>query len=127
MSRIANRPLTKPSEPHRFADLAQVLAAIVLLMVPAFLYASQRADLHQAQRRIGELEQELLDLEERRKLLTLELDSELDPRRIDQRAREIAGLQDPEPDQIVYLSRLAADQPGPALVASVVEGLDGHP
>jgi hypothetical protein len=127
LSRIANRPLTKPSEPHRFADLAQVLAAILLLMIPAFLYASQRADLHHAERRIADLEQRLIELTERRKLLTLELDSELDPRRIDERAREVVGLQDPEPEQVVFLPRDPGDVSSPApLLAHAAEEPHGH-
>ena len=73
MSRIANRPLTKPSEPHRFAELAQVLAATLLLLLPAFLYASQRADHHQAQREIAGLKATLAALEEERQLLRIEL------------------------------------------------------
>jgi hypothetical protein len=60
-------------------------------------------------------------------LLTLELDTELDPRRIDQRAREIAGLQDASPEQIIYLPREGAISSAPGLVADATEGLDGHP
>ena len=127
MSRIANRPLTKPSEPHRFADLGQVLAGTLLLMIPAFLFASQRADLHQAERRIAALEARLIELDERRKLLTLELDSELDPRRIDKRAREIAGLRDPAPEQIVYLPRSTGVDSRSPLLAEATEIPDGHP
>jgi len=126
VSRIANRPLTKPSEPHRFADLVQVLTAILLLIIPAFLYASQRADLHRAQRRARDLEAELSRLEERRELLTLELEAQLDPRRLEERARTIALMQEPEDGQILYLSRPGEALRRPALVADVAGGTDGH-
>lgn len=127
MSRIANRPLTKPSQPNRFADLGQVVLAMLLLIIPALFYASQRADLHEARRRIASLEERLVELEEERQHLVLEYATELDPRRMEERAREITGLVEPEPEQIVYLDRIEETSPPPPLVAGAVGGPDGHP
>lgn len=126
MSRIANRPLTKPQDPYRFADLAQVLAGILLLMGPAFLYASQRAELHRAERSIGMLQQRLLDLQHERDLLNLELATQEDPWRLEARAREIAGLQAGTPTQMVHLPRIARLPSSQPLVADFPAG-DGHP
>lgn len=122
MSRIANRPLTKPREPNRLGDLAQVVAAIVLLIIPAFLYASQRAGLHQAQRRSAALEAELERLAERRQLLRIEIASELDPRRLHDKAGSFA-LGEPVAGQIHYLQRDDAA----LLITEVSEDIDGHP
>ena len=125
MSRIANRPLTKPRKPHRFGELAQVIAAVTLLIIPAFLYAAQRANLHHAERRIATLEQRLVELEERRRLLRIELSTERDPRRIFSKAHSLTPLREADPEQIRYLSRLDSSD-APRLMA-VSGGVDGHP
>ena len=106
MSRIANRPLIKAREPNRFSDLGQAFAGILLLIIPAFLYASQRADVRESQRQTGDLEAALLQLQQERTLLELELQTELDPRTLEGKARDIAGLHDPERNQLEHLPRL---------------------
>lgn len=125
MSRIANRPLTKPRQPHRLSELAQVVAAITLLIIPAFLYASQRAKLHHAQRRIATLERQLIELEERRQLLRIELATENDPRRIEAKALALTGLREPEPEQVRFLARLSPTDP--RRLVAVAGDTDGHP
>lgn len=127
MSRIANQPLTKPNVPHRFADLGQVIVAIVLLIVPAFLYASQRAQLRNANQQIGELESRLLRLRDDRELLLVEISTELDPRRLNDKAHALAGLQEPTADQITYLPRTGSGTPIRVLLAAATGGPDGHP
>lgn len=124
MSRIANRQLTKPRDPHRLGDLAQVVAAIALLIVPALLYASQRASLHQTQRRIADLRAELIRLDEQRQLLRIEAASEEDPRRLRARAGSLSGLREPEADQVQYLQRHDDVR---LLVAETSGDVDGHP
>ena len=125
MSRIANRPLTKPRDPHRFADLAQVIAAIGLLSIPAFLYASQRAALHDTRQRISELEDQLIAAAEHREVLRVQRAMEEDPRRVRDKAERLLGLEPPESAQVKYLPRT-----DPALTAGLVSALvpaDGHP
>lgn len=124
MPRIANRPLTKPREPHRLGDLLQVIAAIGLLILPALLYASQRARLHQVERQIGTLEQTLLDLQDRRRMLEIELASEGDPRRISDKAAELADLGEPVSEQVKYLQRLDRERP---VAVPTAGATDGHP
>ena len=126
MSRIANRPLVKPRQPNRFADLGQVILAILLLIIPALFYASQRAELHRAQRRIADLEQRLVELEETRQHLVLEYSTELDPRRMQEKARRRAGLVEPAADQIVYLDR-GGETWRPPMLAGIPGGPEGHP
>ncbi|MFW6198720.1 MAG: hypothetical protein ACOC5E_02745 [Acidobacteriota bacterium] len=126
MSRIANRPLLKPRQPNRFADLGQVILAILLLIIPALLYASQRAELHRARRQIAALEQRLAELEEARQHLVLEYSTELDPRRMRDKARSRVGLVVPSAGQIVHLDR-GADAWRPPLLAGLPGGPDGHP
>ncbi len=92
MSRIANRPLTKATDPHRFTDLAQVLGAILLLLVPAFFYAAQRADSLEASQRVGDLESELLAIQQEREFIELDLQRLLEPRSLTERAQRLAGL-----------------------------------
>ncbi len=125
MSRIANRPLTKPRDPHGFADLAQVIAAIGLLIIPAFLYASQQANLHDARKHINALEDALIAEAERRELLLVQHAIEQDPRRVHEKAERLAGLGTPSPGQVSYLSRSAV--PPADLVADSRPGPDGHP
>lgn len=127
MSRIENRPLTRASEPHRFADLGQVIAAIALLIIPAFLYASERADLHDANKHISALEAKLLELRDQRELLLVERATELDPRRLRDKARTLAGLVDPERGQMTYLPRAAPWPVSNGFVADATESPDGHP
>lgn len=103
MSRIANRPLTKASDPHRLTDLAQVVAAIFLLLVPAFFYAAQRAGSLEASQRVGDLEAELLGLQQERELLELDLQRLLEPRGLAERAQRLAGLTLPE-EQLLVLA-----------------------
>lgn len=124
MSRIANRPLIKAREPNRFGDLGQAFAGILLLIIPAFLYASQRADMRESRRQTGDLEAALLQLQQERKLLELELQTELDPRSLEQKARAIAGLGDPEDSQVEHLPR-AYGAVGRDHIATVAT--DGHP
>ena len=124
MSRIANRPLIKAREPNRFGDLGQAFAGILLLIIPAFLYASQRADMRESRRQTGDLEATLLQLQQERKLLELELQTELDPRALEQKARAIAGLADPEDNQVEHLPR-ADGAAGRSHIATVAS--DGHP
>ena len=127
MSRIANRQLTKLREPNRFADLAQVLAAILLLIIPAFYYASQRATNQRAELEIASLERRLADLAERRLLLQIQLASELDPRRLHDRARQIAGLSEATAEQIRYLARPGMRGLEPVQAAPLAGEPDGHP
>ena len=124
MSRIANRPLIKAREPNRFGDLGQAFAGILLLIIPAFLYASQRADMRESRRQTGDLEATLLQLQQERKLLELELQTELDPRSLEQKARDIAGLGNPEDSQVEHLPR-AYGAVGRDHIATVAT--DGHP
>lgn len=124
LSRIANRPLIKAREPNRFGDLGQAFAGILLLIIPAFLYASQRADMRESRRQTGDLEAALLQLQQERKLLELELQTELDPRSLEQKARAIAGLGDPEDSQVEHLPR-AYGAVGRDHIATVAT--DGHP
>lgn len=126
MSRIANRPLVKPPRPNRFADLGQVILAILLLIIPALFYASQRAELHRAQRQIAALEQRLAELEESRQHLVLEYSTELDPRRMQEKAQSRAGLVEPSAGQIVYLDRDESSW-RPPMLAGAHGGPDGHP
>ena len=127
MSRIANRRLIKPSDPDRFSDLGQVIVAIILLVIPAFLFAAQRAELHEAQRELTRLERRLVDLEERRQHLLLERATELDPRRVQEKARRISGLTDPDAEQVVFLGRPGTQSPSPLLAAGAIGEPDGHP
>ena len=124
MSRIANRPLIKAREPHRFSDLGQAFAGILLLIVPAFLYASQRADMRESRRQTGDLEATLLQLQQERKLLELELQTELDPRTLEKKARAIADLQDPEVSQVEHLPRVHDEAAGNGITTVAT---DGHP
>ncbi len=125
MSRIANRPLVKAREPNRFSDLGQAFAGILLLIIPAFLYASQRADMRESRRQTGDLETTLLQLQQERKLLELELQTELDPRALEHKARTIAGLRHPEDGQVHHMRRSAGGMASGGHVATVAT--DGHP
>ena len=125
LSRIANRPLIKAREPNRFSDLGQAFAGILLLTIPAFLYASQRADVRESRRQTGNLEATLLQLQQERKLLELELQTELDPRALEQKARTIAGLRNPEDGQVEHLPRVYGNAGGNGNIATVAT--DGHP
>lgn len=125
---ISNRPLTKPREPNRFGDLGQVLLAVLLLVVPCFFWASYHARLQQTRRTIAQLEQRLVQLEEERQRLVLEQSMNLDPRRIEERARRVSGLVSPDPSQVLYLSRPGAPFGGARpLLAEDTGGGDGHP
>ncbi len=125
MSRIANRPLVKAREPNRFSDLGQAFAGILLLIIPAFLYASQRADMRESRRQTGDLETALLQLQQERKLLELELQTELDPRTLERKARTIAGLRQPEDGQVEHMPRAGDGMPSGGYIATVAT--DGHP
>jgi len=127
VSRITNRPLTKPSEPHRFADLGQVIASILLLIIPALLYASQRAKIHDARERVSQLESRLLRLRKQRELLLVEFATEQDPRRLEQRAKDRANLGEPVAGQVTYLPRPGHRTNPPALLAATLGDPDGHP
>jgi len=101
VSRIANRPLTKATDPHRFTDLARLLCAILLLLVPAFFYAAQRADSLEANQHVGDLEAELLTLQQERELIELDLQRLLEPRSLAERAHRLAGLIVPDGQLLV--------------------------
>jgi len=103
VSRIANRPLTKATDPHRFTDLAQVLGALLLLLVPAFFYAAQRAGSLEANQAVGELEAELLAIQQEREFIELDLQRLLEPRSLAERAERLAGLIVPD-DQLLVLA-----------------------
>ena len=122
MPRIANRPLTKATDPHRFTDLAQVLGAILLLLVPAFFYASQRAGSLEANQHVGDLEAELLALHQERELLDLDLQRLLEPRGLAERAERLAGLTSPSGPLVVMAPDSAFDER--VLLASEI--VDGH-
>jgi hypothetical protein len=120
--RIANRPLTKATDPHRFTDLAQVLGALLLLLVPAFFYAAQRAGSLEANQRVGDLEAELLALQQERELIDLDLQRLLEPRGLAQRAEDLAGLVAPAGALVVLAPDSAFDER--VLLASEI--VDGH-
>lgn len=123
MARIANRPLTKANDPHRFTDLAQVVAALLLLILPAFYYAAQRANKFDADRTVGQLESELLALEHERDVLELEVEQLLEPRGLALRAHEVAGLAPVAARQMVVIDPLA---PAPDRILLTAETSDGH-
>lgn len=122
MSRIANRPLTKAADPHRFTDLAQVLAAMLLLVLPAFFYAAQRSHKHDADLRMGALERQLLAIQAERESIQLELELLREPRSLADRASRIADLVPPASGQLVVLSSPAHEDR--VLLAS--RSSDGH-
>jgi hypothetical protein len=84
--------LTKATDPHRSTDMVQVLGAILLLLVPAFFYAAQRAGSLEANQHVGGLESELLAIQQERELIELELQRLLEPRGLAERANRRAGL-----------------------------------
>ena len=122
MSRIANRPLTKSADPHRFTDLAQVLVAMLLLVLPAFFYAAQRSHKHEADLRMGALERQLLAIQAERETIQLELEQLREPRKLAERASRIADLASPAAGQLVVLDALLPDSR--VLLAS--RSSDGH-
>ena len=103
--RVVNGPLVKPREPGRFGDLARMTLLGLLLALPAFLYAGLQAKLHQYRGDVVALEQQIERLNEQRRRLDIELASVSDLGRIEELAREAAGLVDAEQDQVVYLPR----------------------
>ena len=103
--RVVNGPLVKPREPGRFGDLARMTVLGLLLAVPAFLYAGLQAKLHQYRGEVVALEAHADQLDEQRRRLNIELASVSDLGRIEELAREVAGLVDAEQDQVVYLPR----------------------
>ncbi len=103
--RVVNGPLVKPREPGRFGDLARMTVLSLLLAVPAFLYAGLQAKLHQYRGEVVVLEARIDQLDEQRRRLDIELASVSDLGRIEELAREVAGLVDAEHDQVVYLPR----------------------
>lgn len=119
--RVVNGPLIKPREPGRLADLARVVLLGALVALPAFLYATLQANLHDYRRSVVELEQQLEEIEERRRRLEVELASLRDPRRIKELATRINQLVPVPPDRIVYLSlpAIGADRQ-PDLVAEAL-------
>jgi cell division protein FtsB len=102
--RVVNGPLIKPREPGRLADLARVVLLGALVALPAFLYATLQANLHNYRRSVVQLERQLEEIEERRRRLEVELASLRDPRRIKDLATNMSQLVPVQPDQIVYLS-----------------------
>ncbi len=122
MSRIANRPLTKATDPHRFTHLAQALGAILLLLVPAFFYAAQRAGSLEANQNVGDLEAELLELQQERELIELDLQRLLEPRSLADRAHVLAGLMVPDDEQTLVLARDADFDERVLLASGIVDG-----
>ena len=104
--RVVNGPLVKPREPGRLGDLTRMTLLGLLLALPAFLYAGLQAKLHQYRGEVVALEQQIEELDEQRRRLDLQLASVSDLGRIEQLAREAAGLVDAEQDQVVYLPRI---------------------
>ncbi len=124
MARVTNRPLTKPRDPNRFVDLIQFLAGALLLIAAGLLYASQRAELLVQRARISHLQEQLVRLQQEGQLLAVQLESELDPRRLERRARLLAGLSSPAPDRIALLPPGSSD---PLRVWLAADGRDdGH-
>ncbi len=103
--RVINGPLVKPREPGRFGDLTRMTALGLLLALPAFLYAGLQAKLHQYRGDVVVLEARINELDEQRRRLDIELASLSDLGRIEELAREVAGLVEAERDQVVYLAR----------------------
>jgi hypothetical protein len=121
VSRIANRPLTKATDPHRLTDMAQVLGAILLLLVPAFFYAAQRADSLEANQHVGDLEAELLAIQQQRELIELDLQRLLEPRSLAERAERLAGLIVPD-DQLLVLAPDSDFGESVLLASEIVDG-----
>lgn len=121
MSRIANRPLTKATDPRRLTHCAQFLGAIVLLLVPAFFYAAQRAGSLEANQRVGDLEAELLAIQQERELIELDLQRLLEPRGLAERARRLAGLIVPD-DQLLVLAPDSEFGERMLLASEIVDG-----
>ena len=103
-SRVANGPLIKSRPPGRLVDLARVILLGALVALPAFLYATLQANLHQQRRSVVELEEELGGLEGQRRRLDLQLSSLRDPHVVREFAADILGMVDAESEQIVYLT-----------------------
>jgi len=122
VSRIANRPLTKATDPHRLTHLAQVLGAIVLLLVPAFFYAAQRAGSLEANQHVGDLEAELLAIQQERELIELDLQRLLEPRSLADRAYRLAGLIVPDDQQTLVLVRDSVFDERVLLTSGIVDG-----
>ncbi len=127
MPRVINRQLTKPSDPERLTYFGQLIVAILLLIIPGFLYASQRARLHENRGQIAALESRLADLDERRGQLLIERAVELDPWRLQHKARELAGLGEPLPEQVASLGRPQSGGERLLLTSGGGRGPDGHP
>jgi cell division protein FtsL len=121
-SRVANGPLIKAREPGRLTDLARVILLGALVVLPAFLYATLQANLHQQRRTVVELEQQLGEIEEQRRRLEVELASLRDPRRIREVAAGMLGMVDAESDQIVYLTLPPLADEGPATLVAAALG-----
>ena len=100
--------------------------AIGLLILPAILYASQRSELHDANRRISALESRLLRLGNERELLLVELATQTDPRRLDTKARVLAGLGPAREGQVTFLPRPSEGPSSASLVAATAGSLDGN-
>ncbi len=103
--RVVNGPLVKPREPGRFGDLARMTVLGVLLALPAFLYAGLQAKLHQYRGEVVTLEARIDQLDGQRQRLDIELASVSHLDRIEELAREVAGLVEAKQDQVVVLPR----------------------
>ena len=125
--RVVNGPLVKPREPGRFGDLARMTVLGLLLALPAFLYAGLQARLHHYRGEVVVLEERREQLDEQRRRLDIELASVSDLGRIEELARNVAGLVTAEQDQVVYLPRIPV---APArdlnLLAEATGGADGR-
>ena len=103
--RVVNGPLVKPREPGRFGDLARMMLLGVLIAVPAFLYAGLQAQLHEYRGQVVALDERLIELQDERQRLDIELASASNPTEIKRLAREVVGLEEAPQDQIVFLPR----------------------
>ena len=103
--RVVNGPLVKPREPGRLGDLARTMLLGLLLVVPAFLYASLQATLHEYRREVVKLEDRRDELKEERQRLDVDLAKASSPQRIAELAQRVSGLEDAKQDQFIYLPR----------------------
>ena len=124
-SRVANGPLIKSRQPGRLVDLARVILLGALVALPAFLYATLQANLHQQRRSVVVLEEQLGSLEEQRRRLDVELASLRDPRRVRQVAAGILGMVDADSEQIIYLTLPPHDPENPTTLVAEALG-DTH-
>lgn len=103
--RVVNGPLVKPREPGRLGDLARTLLLGLLLVVPAFLYASLQATLHEYRLEVVQLDGRMDELEAERQQLDLDLAEASNPQRIAALALQVGGLEEASQEHVIYLPR----------------------